>query len=154
MNKPLKIAPDFNLPSNKGVDIKLSDFRENKNVVLFFYPKDNTPGWVSEASEFRDYYDEFTSLDTEVLGISKDNLKSHNKFSEKLNLPFHLLSDEDRVIHELYDVLKPKKMFGKDVIGTIRSTFIINKEGKIIKEFRKVKPKGHAQEVINYLKEM
>ena len=149
-----KQAPDFSLPSHNGVDIKLSDFKGNKNVVIFFYPKDNTPGWANEASEFRDHYNEFKSFDTEVIGISKDSLKSHEKFSDKYNLPFHLLSDEDRKVHELYDVLKPKKMFGKEVIGTIRSTFVINKEGILIKDFRKVKTKGHAEEVLNYLKEI
>lgn len=147
-------VPDFKSPSTNGSKIGIEDFIGEKNIVLFFYPKDNTPGWTNEASEFRDLYQEFKALDTEILGISKDNLKSHNRFKEKLGLPYELLSDEDRVIHRMYDVLKPKKMFGKEVIGTIRSTFLIDKNGNLIKEFRKVKVNGHAMEVLNSIKEL
>ncbi|WP_026476163.1 thioredoxin-dependent thiol peroxidase [Alkaliphilus transvaalensis] len=146
-------APNFTLASTNGENISLSDFKDKNDVVLFFYPKDHTPGCTNEASEFRDYFKEFNAKGYTLLGISKDSLKSHIKFKEKLNLPFELLSDEERVVHELYGVLKPKKMFGKDVIGTVRSTFIIDKNGKLVKEFRNVKTTGHAEEILQFLTE-
>lgn len=146
-----EMAPNFTLPSQKGDDISLSDFR-GENVILYFYTKDNTPGWNKEASEFRDYSDEFKKLNTEIIGISKDSVKTHNKFSDKFDLTFYLLSDENRKIHEVYDVLKPKKMFGKDVISTRRSTFVIDKDGILVKEFKDVKASGHALEIFDYIK--
>jgi len=147
-------ALSFRLESTNGEKTSLEGFKGEKNVIIFFYPKDNTPGWITEASEFRDHYKEIIKHNFEVLGISKDSIKSHNKFKEKLNLPFELLSDPNREIHKSYNVLKPKKMFGKEVIGTVRSTFIIDKEGILIKEFRNVKAKGHGEEVLEYIKSM
>ena len=144
------LAPDFTLMGSDGKEHKLSDYK-GKKVVLYFYPKDNTPGCTTEACDFRDNINEITNLNAVVLGISKDNLNSHNKFIEKFNLPFILLSDEDKVVCNLYDVIKEKNMYGKKVLGIERSTFIIDENGNLIKEFRKVKVKGHIEEVLNSL---
>ena len=141
---------DFKLDSTKG-ELSIKDF-EGKTLVLYFYPKDNTSGCTVEAEGFRDLYDEFKKLGAEVVGISKDTVKSHIKFKEKLNLPFELLADPERGVHREFDVLKAGKMYGKDVIRTIRSTFIFDKEGKLVKEFRDVKAKTHPEEVLEYLK--
>ena len=145
------LAPDFTLMGSDGKEHKLSEYR-GKKVILYFYPKDNTPGCTTEACDFRDNINEINNLNAIVIGISKDNLNSHNKFIEKFNLPFTLLSDEEKVVCELYDVIKEKNMYGKKVLGIERSTFIINEEGILIKEFRKVKVKGHIEEVLNELK--
>ena len=146
-----KLAPDFSLMGSDGKEHKLSDYR-GKKVVLYFYPKDNTPGCTTEACDFRDNITEINSLNAVVLGVSKDNLNSHNKFIEKFNLPFILLSDEDKVVCALYDVIKEKNMYGKKVLGIERSTFLIDEEGKLLKEYRKVKVKGHIEEVLSNLK--
>lgn len=142
---------EFTLKETDGKDISLSDFK-GQNVVVYFYPKDNTPGWNNEANSFKDLYDQFKVNNTEILGISRDNLKSHAKFRDKFDLPFLLLSDEDKKVHELFNVLVPKKMFGKDVIGVERSTFVFNKDGELVKEFRKIKIEGHAAEVLEFIK--
>lgn len=146
-----KLAPDFSLMGSDGKEHKLSDYR-GKKVVLYFYPKDNTPGCTTEACDFRDNITEINDLNAVVLGVSKDNLNSHNKFIEKFNLPFILLSDEDKVVCALYDVIKEKNMYGKKVLGIERSTFLIDEEGKLLKEYRKVKVKGHIEEVLSDLK--
>lgn len=145
------LVPDFTLMGSDGKEHKLSDYR-GKKVVLYFYPKDNTPGCTTEACDFRDNINEIHNLNAIVLGISKDNLNSHNKFIEKFSLPFLLLSDEEKIVCELYDVIKEKNMYGKKVLGIERSTFIIDEEGKLKKEFKKVKVKGHVEEVLNELK--
>ncbi|MFU7516590.1 thioredoxin-dependent thiol peroxidase [Clostridium sp. HCS.1] len=144
------LAPDFALMGSDGKEHKLTDYR-GKKVILYFYPKDNTPGCTTEACDFRDNINQINNLNAVVLGISKDNLSSHNKFIEKFNLPFVLLSDEDKVVCDLYDVIKEKNMYGKKVLGIERSTFIIDENGKLIKEFRKVKVKGHIEEVLSSL---
>lgn len=145
------LVPDFTLMGSDGKEHKLSDYR-GKKVILYFYPKDNTPGCTTEACDFRDNIDKITNQNAIVLGISKDNLNSHNKFIEKFNLPFILLSDEDKIVCELYDVIKEKNMYGKKVLGIERSTFIIDENGYLIKEFRKVKVKGHIDAVLEELK--
>lgn len=145
------LAPYFTLMGSDGKEHKLSDYI-GKKVILYFYPKDNTPGCTTEACDFRDNIDKITNQNAIVVGISKDNLNSHNKFIEKFNLPFILLSDEDKIVCELYDVIKEKNMYGKKVLGIERSTFIINEEGYLIKEFRKVKVKGHIDAVLEELK--
>ncbi|MGJ0848110.1 peroxiredoxin [Tissierella praeacuta] len=142
---------DFVLKETNGADISLKDFK-GKNVVLYFYPKDNTSGCTTEALEFMDLYDEFQKQDTIIMGISRDNLKSHVKFRDKHNLPFLLLSDENEEIHNLFNVMKLKKMYGKEYMGVERSTFIFNKEGELVKEFRNVKAKGHAEKVLEFIK--
>lgn len=148
-----EMAADFKLKASNGSEVSLEDYRGEKNIVLYFYPKDDTPGWTTEASEFRDLQDEFKKLDTVILGVSPDNMKSHDKFIEKINIPFLLLSDSEKEVGEAYGVFKMKTLFGKSAIGLERSTFLIDKEGKLVKEYRKVKAKGHAEEVLAFVKE-
>lgn len=145
------LAPDFKLIGSDGKEHKLSDYR-GKKIILYFYPKDNTPGCTTEACDFRDNIKTITDLNAVVIGISKDNLNSHNKFIEKFNLPFVLLSDEEKIVCELYDVIKEKNMYGKRVLGIERSTFIIDEDGILIKEFRKVKVKDHIKQVLDEIK--
>lgn len=145
-----KKMPNFDLPITPEGNLGSQDLEGNKTVI-FVYPKDNTPGWTSEASEFRDLYNEFEKLGVKVYGLSKDNIKSHNKFKEKLNLPYELISDVDKELLDNLGVLKPKKMFGKEVIGTVRSTFLLNESGNIINEWRKVKVKDHGRTVLEYI---
>lgn len=149
---PLEQAPEFILPGNDERNHSLKDYL-GKNVVLYFYPKDNTPGCTTEALDFKAHIDDFNNLDTVVLGISKDNVKSHCRFIDKHQLNFILLADEEKQVCSLYDVLKEKNMYGKKTIGIERSTFIINKEGYIVNEYRKVKVAGHVEEVLNYIKD-
>jgi peroxiredoxin Q/BCP len=130
----------------------LDNFR-GQNVVLYFYPKDNTAGCTTEATEFRNLYNEFVEKDTVILGVSRDTLKSHAKFREKYNLPFLLLSDEDEEVHKLFDVMKLKKMYGKEYMGVERSTFVFDREGELVKEFRNVKAKGHAEKVLKSIED-
>ncbi|MEQ8199445.1 MAG: thioredoxin-dependent thiol peroxidase [Clostridiaceae bacterium] len=144
-------APDFTLNGSDGKTHRLSDYK-GKKIVLYFYPKDNTPGCSSEACDFRDNFSVISELNAIVLGISKDSLSSHDKFITKFGLPFILLSDEDKKVCELYDVLKEKNMYGKKSIGIERSTFIIDENGILQKEFRKVKVKEHIKEVIAVLR--
>jgi len=149
----IKKAPEFELPDSAGNIIRLEDFK-GRYVVLYFYPKDNTPGCTLEAIGFRDLKDEFEKLGAVVIGVSKDSSKSHEKFIQKHELNFILLSDEDGELLKLYDVLKPKKMFGKEYLGIERSTFVIDKNGDIVKEYRKVKAPGHAEAVLEYVGEI
>ncbi|WP_138158987.1 peroxiredoxin [Peptoniphilus catoniae] len=144
---------DFKLQSTDGTEKTLESYK-GKYLVLYFYPKDNTSVCTIEANGFADLYDEFKNLDAEIVGISKDTIGSHIKFKEKQNLPFELLSDPEREVHENYEVLKPAKMYGKDVIKTIRSTFVFDKDSNLIKEFRKVDGKTHPKEVLEYLKSL
>ncbi|MEH7126391.1 thioredoxin-dependent thiol peroxidase [Bacillus sp. JJ1532] len=147
-----ELAPDFELEASNGETIKLSDFRE-KNIVLYFYPKDMTPGCTTQACDFRDKHSEFADVDAVILGVSPDPLARHDKFIEKYDLPFILLADEENKAAEAYDVWKLKKNFGKEYMGIERSTFIIDKAGKLVKEWRKVKVKGHVEEALEYIKE-
>ncbi|MFD1708278.1 thioredoxin-dependent thiol peroxidase [Siminovitchia sediminis] len=151
--KEKELAPDFKLPASNGKEVSLSDYRGKKNVLLYFYPKDMTPGCTTQACDFRDMHEDFSSLDAVILGVSPDPLDRHDKFIEKHGLPFLLLSDTDHKVAELYDVWKLKKNFGKEYMGIERSTFIIDKEGKVVKEWRKVKAKGHAEEALKYIRE-
>ncbi|ACJ32752.1 thioredoxin-dependent thiol peroxidase [Anoxybacillus flavithermus] len=145
-------APDFTLPASNGENVTLSQFR-GKYIVLYFYPKDMTPGCTTEACEFRDQYEIFTELGAVVIGISPDSIERHKKFIEKHRLPFLLLADEKQDVAKLYDVWKLKKNFGKEYMGIERSTFLIDPDGQIIKEWRKVKVNGHVEEVLNALKQ-
>nr|WP_245311176.1 peroxiredoxin [Peptoniphilus stercorisuis] len=144
---------NFQLESTNGKIVSLEDFK-GKYLVLYFYPRDNTKGCTIEANEFSEKYLEFEKLDAEVVGISKDTIKSHLRFKEKENIPFDLLADPERAVHKQYEVLKAAKMYGKDVIKTIRSTFVFDKDGNLIKEFRDVKPSNHAEEVLEYIKSL
>lgn len=148
LNQP---APDFTLMGSDKKEHALSDYRGSL-VVLYFYPRDNTPGCTLEAEGFRDHHDTLSGLKATVLGISRDTLGSHDKFIEKFQLPFLLLSDEESKVCELYDVLKEKNMYGKKSIGIQRSTFIIDEDGIVIYENRKVKPEGHVEEILEFLK--
>ena len=145
-------APQFKLPASNGETVSLSDFI-GKNVVLYFYPKDMTPGCTTEACNFRDQYESFEGLNAVILGVSPDPVSRHEKFIEKHGLPFLLLADEEHKIAEDYGVWTLKKNFGKEYMGIERSTFIIDKEGKLAKEWRKVKVKGHVEEALAYIKE-
>lgn len=146
-----QMAPDFSLIGSDRKEHLLSDYRGQK-VVLYFYPKDNTPGCTIEAEGFRDKIDELSSLNTVVIGISRDNLSSHDKFIDRCRLPYLLLSDVESIVCEEYGVLKEKNLFGAKSIGIARSTFIIDEEGKIIYENRNVKPEEHAEEIVEFLR--
>jgi len=145
-------APDFTLKNQNGEDIRLSDF-VGKNVVLYFYPKDMTPGCTTQACDFRDQHENFKDSDTIILGVSPDPVERHQKFVGKHSLPFHLLADEDHQVAELYGVWQLKKMFGREYYGIVRSTFIIDKEGILQKEFRNVRVKGHVEKALTFVKD-
>lgn len=141
------IAPDFELPSSTGKPLRLSSLK-GRQVVLYFYPRDNTPGCTTEARAFRDGLPRIRGADAVVLGVSKDSLESHAKFIAKYALNFTLLSDEELKAHRLYGTWKKKSLYGKTFMGTERSTFVIGKEGRIKEIFRKVSVKGHDEAVI------
>ena len=143
-------APEFTLLNKDGAEIKLSDFY-GKKVVLYFYPKDSTPGCTRQACAFASAYEQFKSKDIVVIGVSKDSIASHVKFAEKYNLPFILLSDPERKAIEAYGVWQEKKMCGKVGMGVVRTTFIIDENGNIEKIMDKVKPDTNAQEILEYL---
>ncbi len=145
-------APAFTAQASNGKEVSLKDFAGKKKVILYFYPKDDTPGCTVEACEFRDSVKKIESEDAIVLGVSPDGISSHNKFIDKFKLPFLLLSDEDKKICKAYGVWVKKSMYGREYMGVARSTFIIDEDGKISKIFEKVKPNGHAQEVLEVLK--
>jgi peroxiredoxin Q/BCP len=141
-----KKAPDFKLPASNGETVKLSDYR-GKKVVIYFYPKDNTPTCTQQACDFRDAYPAMADSNTVVLGISPDPVKSHEKFIGKQGLPFLLLSDEEHKVCEKYGVWQMKKLYGREYMGVVRSTFLIDEKGKLVREWRGVKIKGHVQQV-------
>lgn len=141
------LAPDFNLKDENGVEHKLSDYR-GKKVVLYFYPKDDTPGCTTEACGFRDIYSDYEKAGAVVLGVSPDSVKSHFKFKSKFDLPFTLLADENHEVCALYGVWGRKKFMGREYDGVFRTTFAIDPEGNILKVFENVKPDGHSQEVL------
>lgn len=143
-------AIDFSLPNVDGNIVKLSDFKEKK-IVLYFYPKDNTPGCTKEACGFRDIYREILDKGAVVIGISPDSIKSHQKFKEKHNLPFYLLSDENHEVCELYGAWGEKKMYGKTYMGVKRITYVIDENFNIMAAFPKVSPEKHGDEVLELL---
>ena len=148
---PGKAVKDFSLPSTGGGTFKLSDQR-GKTLVVYFYPKDNTPGCTLQGADFRDRYKEFRKAGAEVVGVSRDSLKSHEGFKAKMKFPFDLLSDADEQACTLFGVMKMKNMYGKKVRGIERSTFVLDGEGAIAREWRGVKVPGHAQEVLDFVK--
>ncbi len=143
-------APAFKLKNDEGKTVKLSEFA-GKKVILYFYPKDNTPGCTTEACDFRDNIKSLQSKGFVVIGISKDSVESHQKFKAKYELPFMLLADEEKTVLDKYGVWKEKNMYGKKVMGIERTTIIIDEEGKIMKIFPKVKAEGHVAEVLKFL---
>ena len=144
-------APEFEVPATGGKTFKLSQFR-GRALVLYFYPKDNTPGCTTEGQDFRELYPLFQALDCEVFGVSRDSLKSHENFKVKLGLPFELLSDPDERVCELFGVMKLKNLYGKQVRGVERSTFVINPQGCVAHEWRGVKVPQHAQQVLEFVR--
>ena len=143
--------PDFALPTTGGQTFTLSG-QTGKVVVIYFYPKDSTPGCTTEGQNFRDLYAEFSAVDAVILGISRDSLKSHENFKSKQEFPFELGSDADETVCNLFGVIKQKMMYGKQVRGIERSTFVIDRAGVLRREWRGVKVPGHAQEVLDYVK--
>ena len=146
-----KPVPDFTLPATGGKDVSLSDFR-GKNVVIYFYPKDSTPGCTTEGQDFRDSIHTFRRRNTVILGISRDSIKSHENFKAKQEFPFELLSDAEEQACRLFDVIKEKNMYGRKVLGIERSTFLIDAEGVLRREWRKVTVSGHVEEVLEAVK--
>lgn len=145
LNKPVA---DFEAAATDEQTIRLSDFRGQKNVVVYFYPKDNTPGCTTEGQDFRDHYAEFEAADTVVFGVSRDSLRTHTNFRTKHEFPFQLISDPDESLCKHFDVIKLKKLYGKEYLGIDRSTFLIDKEGVLREQWRTVKVKGHVEEVL------
>jgi len=140
-------APDFELPDQDGKTHKLSDYL-GQTILVYFYPRDFTPGCTAEACQIRDNFPKFSGVSTPVLGISTDTVESHKKFAQKYRLPFTLLSDVKKEVVKNYGVYKPKKLFGKEFFGTARTSFLIDKNGKITKIYEKVKPTTHAKNVL------
>jgi peroxiredoxin Q/BCP len=143
-------APAIQVPDEKGQEFKLSSLK-GKNVVLYFYPKADTPGCTTESCEFRDHSAKYTAKDTVIVGVSPDTSKAQLKFKDKFDLPFTLLADADHAVAEAYGIWKEKSMYGKKYMGVERTTFLIGKDGKIKKIFEKVKPAGHAEQVFEAL---
>lgn len=142
--------PEFTLPTTGGQNFSLTA-KAGKIAVVYFYPKDSTPGCTTEAQQFRDLYDRFVAVDAEILGISRDSVKSHENFKSKQALPFELGSDADETVCNLFSVMKMKNMYGKQVRGIERSTFVIDRNGILRREWRGVKVPGHAQEVLDFV---
>ena len=148
LNQPLA---DFELPATGGKTFKLSQY-PRKRLIIYFYPKDNTPGCTTESMQFRDHYAEFQQLGCDIVGISRDSIKSHEGFKAKLSLPFDLLSDTAETACQLFGVMKLKNMYGKQVRGIERSTFIIDQKGVLVKEWRGIKVPNHVQAVLDFIK--
>jgi peroxiredoxin Q/BCP len=146
-----KPAPDFELPATGGKAFRLSRAKGSP-LVLYFYPKDNTPGCTTEGQQFRDLYPDFQKCHCEIYGVSRDSVKSHESFKARMKFPFDLLSDADETVCKLYDVIKMKNMYGKKVRGIERSTFVIDARGVVRREWRGVKVPGHVQEVLEFVK--
>ena len=148
-----KKVPDFKAALTKGSEFVLSE-NLGKNIIVYFYPKDNTPGCTMESESFRDHFQSFRSNNAEIIGVSRDSVQSHEKFIQKYAFPFDLISDEDEKVCRLFDVIKEKNMYGKKYMGIERSTFIIDVNGILVHEWRKVKVKGHVEEVLKILEQM
>lgn len=146
-------VPDFELPSTGDKTIRLSDLR-GKNVLIYFYPKDNTPGCTLEGQNFRDHIETFNTHNTLIFGISRDSVRVHENFKEKQQFPFDLLSDADETVCNLFGVMQLKKNYGREYMGIVRSTFLIDTEGKLINEWRNVKVKQHIDEVLKVVKSL
>ena len=148
LNSPVT---NFELPATSGKTFKLADYA-GKTLVLYFYPKDNTPGCTTQGMQFRDSYADFQAANAEIVGVSRDSLKSHENFKAKFSFPFELLADTEELACGIFGTMKMKNMYGKQVRGVERSTFVIDKNGVIVKEWRGVNVDGHALEVLNFIK--
>ncbi len=148
-----KPVPEFEAPATSGRTLRLSDLK-HRNIVFYFYPKDSTPGCTREGQDFRDHIDEFVQLNTTILGVSRDSLRSHERFKAAQCLPFELLSDEDEALCRQYGVLKEKTLYGRKVFGIERSTFLIDSLGVLRREWRNVKVDGHVQEVLKAIRQI
>jgi len=148
-----KVVADFTCPATGGKNVQLKSLR-GKKVVLYFYPKDSTPGCTTEGQDFRDLHAKFQRAGAVILGVSRDSLASHEKFKEKLKLPFDLLSDPDEKLCRQFDVIREKSLYGRKFMGVERSTFLLDERGKLREEWRKVKVNGHAQEVLESVKNL
>ncbi len=148
-----KKIPAFKVASSSGEEFSLANLK-GKKTVLYFYPKDSTPGCTTESNEFNDLLPKFKKLNTQIVGVSRDSLKSHEKFICKYDFGFELLSDSDEVLCGIFDVIKEKNMYGKMVMGIERSTFIIDEDAKLVAEFRKIKAAGHAQEMYDFIRNL
>lgn len=146
-------VPDFTANATSEQTVTLSELRQ-KNVIIYFYPKDSTPGCTTEGQNFRDLYAEFSELDTVIFGVSRDGMRAHENFKAKQSFPFELISDPDETLCNLFDVIKLKKNYGREYMGIDRSTFLIDKEGVLRKEWRTVKVKGHVDEVLDAVKSL
>jgi peroxiredoxin Q/BCP len=146
-----QVVADFSLPMTGGKDFQLHEYK-NKKLVIYFYPKDSTPGCTTEGQQFRDLHEQFQAANTEIFGISRDSIKSHESFKAKFSLPFELLSDGEELACRLFDVIRMKNMYGKQVRGIERSTFLIDASGVLKQEWRKVKVDGHALAVLQAVK--
>ena len=148
LNNPVT---DFELPATSGHTFKLSDYL-GKTLVIYFYPKDSTPGCTTQGMQFRDFYSEFQAANAEIVGISRDSLKSHENFKAKFSFPFELLADTEELACGIFGVMKMKNMYGKQVRGVERSTFVIDKNGSLVQEWRGVKVDGHVPQVLDFVK--
>ena len=148
-----KKVPEFELPATSNTTVSMKSLK-GRNAVIYFYPKDSTPGCTTEGQDFRDRIAEFDRANTAILGVSRDGLKSHENFKSKQAFPFELISDKDEILCGIFDVIKEKNMYGRKVMGIERSTFLIDAKGVLRQEWRKVKVKGHAEEVLEAAKEI
>ena len=146
-----KRVENFTLPATGNQDLSLSDF-SGRSLIIYFYPKDNTPGCTREGQDFRDMYTQFTKAGADILGVSRDSVKMHENFRNKHQFPFHLLSDKDELLCKQFDVIHEKKLYGRTYMGIERSTFLINPQGILIQEWRKLRVPGHAEAVLDALK--
>ena len=148
-DKTLKLS--LSATGDKAIDLSKI---KNKNIVVYFYPKDSTPGCTTEGQNFRDYFNQFESLDTIIFGVSRDSIKSHERFKEKQGFPFDLISDPDELLCNAFDVIKLKKLYGREYMGIERSTFLFNKKGILVNQWRKIKVKGHVDLVLETVKNL
>ncbi len=142
---------EFSATSNKTINLTTL---HGKNIVIYFYPKDNTPGCTTEGQNFRDSFDDFTEINTVILGVSRDSIKTHENFKNKHSFGFELISDTDEILCNLFDVIKQKKLYGREYLGIERSTFLFDIQGELVKEWRKVKIKNHVDEVLNFIQQL
>jgi peroxiredoxin Q/BCP len=149
----VKRVKNFTLPATGDQNLSLQDF-SGRSLVIFFYPKDNTPGCTREGQDFRDLYAQFTAAGADVVGVSRDSVRTHDNYRNKHGFPFHLLSDKDEALCQLFDVIKEKKLYGRTYMGIVRSTFLLGPDGTLLREWRNIKVPGHAQAVLEAVREL